>query len=137
MALEFLSPVLSILDKIIPDPKAAAEAKLKALELAQNGDLAELDAATKLALGQIDVNKIEAADPSLFKSGWRPFVGWTCGVGLCTQLLIGPTATWIATLAGHPVPFPALDMGTLLTVLGGLLGLSYHRTQERLAGAVK
>lgn len=33
-----LIPVLgSLLDKVIPDPKLAAETKLKALELAQNG----------------------------------------------------------------------------------------------------
>ena len=40
-----LIPVLgTIFDKIIPDPAAAADAKLKAMELAQRGELAVLDA---------------------------------------------------------------------------------------------
>lgn len=77
-----LIPVLgSIVDKLIPDPKLAAEAKLKAIELAQNGELAKLDAELKLSLGQIEVNKVEAGT-DLFRGGWRPFVGWVSALGL-------------------------------------------------------
>ena len=71
-----LIPVIgSIVDKLIPDPKLAAETKLKAIELAQSGQLAQLDADLKQALGQIEVNKVEAGT-DLFRSGWRPFAGW-------------------------------------------------------------
>ena len=67
-----IGPIARLIDKIIPDPQAAADAKLKMLELAQTGELAVLQAETQLAQGQIDVNKVEAASDSLFKSGWRP-----------------------------------------------------------------
>jgi len=71
-----LIPVIgSIVDKLIPDPKLAAETKLKAIELAQSGQLAQLDADLKQALGQIEVNKVEAGT-DLFRGGWRPFAGW-------------------------------------------------------------
>ena len=78
--------ITQVLDKIIPDPQAAADAKLRTLELAQKGDLAALDAELRLALGQIEVNKAEATT-DLFRGGWRPAVGWTCVVGLAHQPL--------------------------------------------------
>ena len=61
--------VTQVLDKIIPDPQAAADAKLKALELAQKGELAVLDADLRLALGQLEVNKAEATT-DMFRGGW-------------------------------------------------------------------
>lgn len=87
-----LIPVLgSIIDKLIPDPKVAAEAKLKAIELAQNGELAKLDAELKLSLGQIEVNKVEAGT-DLFRGGWRPFVGWVSAIGLAMQFIVSPSS---------------------------------------------
>jgi hypothetical protein len=96
-----LIPVLgSIVDKLIPDPKLAAEAKLKAIELAQNGELAKLDAELKLSLGQIEVNKVEAGT-DLFRGGWRPFVGWVSALGLAMQFIVSPILTWVGML-GRP-----------------------------------
>lgn len=124
-----LIPVIgSIVDKLIPDPKMAAEAKLKALELAQKGELAHLDAEVRLALGQIDVNK-EEAKSDLFRGGWRPFVGWICAFGLGIQFIIAPFFTFFGD-----APFPQLDMSTLMTLLFGMLGLSTLRTQEKING---
>jgi len=130
--LNVLIPVIgSLLEKIIPDPKMAAEAKLKAIELAQNGELAHLDADLKLALGQIEVNK-EEARTDMFRGGWRPFIGWVCGIGLCTQFLIAPLFTWVAMLSGSGIIFPALDTSVLTTLLFGMLGLGTMRTTEKL-----
>lgn len=84
---------------------------------------------------QIAVNQAEAASPKIFVAGWRPFIGWVCGVGLAVQFLVNPLATWIATLAGHPIAFPVLDLGTLLTLLLGMLGLGTMRTFEKVNGA--
>ena len=67
--------VTSLLDKVIPDPQAKAAAQLKMLEMAQKGELAALDADMKLALGQLEVNKIEAGT-DLYRGGWRPGCGW-------------------------------------------------------------
>lgn len=128
-----LIPVLgNLLEKILPDPKAAADAKLKMLELAQQGELAQLTAETQLAQGQIDVNKIEAGSDSLFKSGWRPAAGWTCVGGLFYQLLARPILGWAMTNAyGWSTP-PSLELDTLMTLLFGMLGLGAYRTAEKL-----
>lgn len=130
-----LIPLLTTaLDKILPDPQAAADAKLRMLELAQKGDLAQLDADTRLALGQLEVNKVEAGT-DMFRGGWRPMTGWVCAAGLGYQILLRPLLPWVLTVFGHTsVPeLPPIDMETLLVLLGGLLGLGTLRTREKLA----
>lgn len=127
--------ITSIIDKIIPDPQASAEAKLKTLELAQRGELAMLDAELRVALGQLEVNKVEAASTDLFRGGWRPAVGWTCVVGLVYQFLLQPLLPWIvAVCGGHVPPLPPIDNETLLVLLTGMLGLGGLRTVERVKG---
>src|SRR5690606_18165528 len=91
MAWPALIPIIgTVLDKIIPDPQAASEAKLKALEMAQRGELAFLDADVKLALGQMEINKAEAMSGDRFRGGWRPAVGWCCVFGLGYTFLLRP-----------------------------------------------
>lgn len=84
---------------------------------------------------QTDTNKAEAASPKIFIAGWRPFIGWVCGSGLAIQFIVNPIFTWIAALAKHPVQFPMLDLGTLMTLLFGMLGLGAMRTYEKTNGA--
>lgn len=84
---------------------------------------------------QMDVNKQEAASSKMFVAGWRPFIGWVCGTGLLIQFMVNPIFTWIAALAKHPVVFPSLDLGTLITLLFGMLGLGAMRTYEKTLGA--
>ncbi len=74
-----------VIDRIWPDPAQAAAAKLELLKMQQSGELAQLAAETDLAKGQLAVNAAEAANPSIFVSGWRPAVGWVCVLGLFTQ----------------------------------------------------
>jgi hypothetical protein len=128
--------VTSIIDKIIPDPAQAAEAKLKALELAQKGELAALDAEMRLALGQIDINKAEAAtDP--YRGGWRPACGWVCAFGLGYTFILRPLLPFFAGVLGHEVPeLPAIDIETLMVLLTGMLGLGGLRSFERVRGKV-
>lgn len=129
-----LIPVVgSLLDKVIPDPKLAAEAKLKALEMAQKGELANLDADVRLALGQMEINKVEAGT-DMFRGGWRPAVAWVCVFGFALQMVVAPVLTWVTMLTGNPIPFPDLDTGTLVTMLMGMLGLGTLRTQEKIKG---
>lgn len=132
----FLPVIGTILDKIIPDPAAAADAKLKALELAQRGETAALDADMRLALGQIEVNKIEAASPGLYKGGWRPAVGWVCVAGLAYTFLLQPLLPWLAAVAlDRALPaLPDLDINGLIALLGGMLGIGSMRTVEKLKG---
>lgn len=132
--LQFLPLITSVLDKILPDATAAGEAKLKMLELAQRGELAVLDADMRLALAQIEVNKVEAST-DLFRGGWRPAVGWVCVLGLGYQLVLRPVLPWLVRVAGGEVPdLPSIDTDTLMVLLTGMLGLGGLRTFEKVKG---
>lgn len=130
-----LIPLISgILDKVLPDPQSAADAKLRAFEMAQKGELAVLDADVRLALGQMEVNKAEAST-DLFRGGWRPACGWVCAAGLAYAFLLRPLLPWIVSVAGADVPeLPSIDTDTLMVLLTGMLGLGSLRTFERVKG---
>lgn len=124
-----------LLDKFIPDPQQKAAAQLQLLQLAQNGELAKLQAQTQEVLAQLAVNQAEANSQDPFARRWRPFIGWVCGFGLGYQFLLHPLLIWATLLAGHPATQgpPDLDMGTLLTLLGGMLGLGAMRSYDKQA----
>ena len=132
---QLLIPAVSgILDKILPDPQQAADAKIKVLEMAQRGELAVLDAEVKLAMGQLEVNKIEAGT-DIFRGGWRPATGWACVFGLVYQFLLQPILPWVVALFGVTVPpLPAIDNETLMVLLTGMLGLGGMRSFEKVRG---
>jgi hypothetical protein len=125
MSLDPVSALLDIggkvIDRVWPDPAQAASAKLELMKLQQSGELAQI-------AGQLEINKIEAANPNLFVSGWRPFIGWICGTGLAYQFLVYPI------LIAFIPKVQQLDMGTLITLLTGLLGLGAMRTVEKMNG---
>lgn len=126
------------IEKIFPDPQQRAEATLRLEKLHQDGNLAVMQSEVQLLLGQIEINKIEAASDSLFKSGWRPAVGWACVIGLFYSFLLRPIMSWVILLLhsgeGEAILMPALNMGDLITLLGGLLGLGTLRTFEKTKG---
>jgi hypothetical protein len=131
MLQSLIGPVAAILDKFIPD--AGEKARL-AHEIAT---LAERQA-HEIALAQVEVNKIEAASDSFFKSSWRPFIGWVCGVAFAYHFVGQPLVMFVLAYFGHTVPFlPEFDMMSLMTVLGGLLGLGGLRTFEKYKGVSK
>ena len=90
MALPILGPVIDIIGKVIdrtiPDP--AVKANLT-LELAKLADIANQREHEEL-MGQIETNKIEAANLNVFVAGWRPAIGWGCGVALVYNTVIAP-----------------------------------------------
>lgn len=124
-----------VIDRVIPDPVQQAEIKLKVASLAQSGELEQLHAETQLAQGQIDVNKIEAANSNVFVSGWRPFIGWICGLSLAYSGIIEPLSRFSAQVLFHYAgAFPIVDTTVTLQVLLGLLGLGGLRTFEKFKG---
>lgn len=130
-----LIPLLgNVLDKLFPDPTAAGEAKMKLMELAQTGELAKLNAEMQIATGQLEVNKVEAANASIFVSGWRPFVGWTCGAAFAFKFIGGPLLVFIAGYFGHPITLPEMDFTEMSTILMGMLGIGALRTVEKVKG---
>lgn len=131
-----LIPVLgNLMDKLFPDPTAAAAAKLEIMKMAQAGDLAALDAEVRIASGQIEVNKVEAASSSLFIAGWRPFIGWVCGMAFAFKFILGPMLMFVAATMGHPVVLPVLDFTEMSSILVAMLGIGGLRTVEKLKGA--
>lgn len=83
---------------------------------------------------QTDTNKAEASSTNVFVAGWRPFVGWICGSGFGVQFVIGPLCEWGSALFGHPIKFPTMDLGTMMPLLLGMLGLGGMRTAEKIQG---
>jgi len=87
---------------------------------------------------QTDINKIEAANASIFVCGWRPFIGWTCGVSFLYVAVIEPIARFISTVIFRYVgSFPAIDTNLTLQVMLGLLGIASLRTYEKFKGVTK
>jgi hypothetical protein len=94
----------------------------------QNGDL-------QVMASQMDINKIEAQNPSLFVSGWRPFVGWVCGASLTYAAIIEPVSRFFATVIfKYNGAFPVIDTQLTLQILLGLLGLAGMRSWEKEKG---
>lgn len=123
-----IGPVTSLLDKFIPD---AGERDRLAHEIATMSERH----AQELAKGQLEVNKAEAAHKSMFVAGWRPFVGWTCGLALFWHFLGLPVTLFVTAYLGTELPtLPTFDMQSLMTVLLGMLGLGGLRTFEKAKG---
>ena len=97
----------------------------------------QLAAAVMVVQGQLDINKVEAANPSVFVSGWRPAIGWICG-GACAWNWVGlPIAKFAMVAAGHPLNINPADLTEMLPILIGMLGLGGFRTVERLNGVAR
>jgi hypothetical protein len=110
----------AVINKIWPD-KSAAEA-------------AQLAAAVAIVQGQLDTNKVEAASPSPFTSGWRPAIGWVCALALACQYIARPLLMWYGTVSGHQWPaLPGID-DNLWQLMLGMLGLGGLRTFEKTKG---
>lgn len=121
----------SILDRVLPDKAANDAAKAKLSADAQSGQLQQL-------LGQLNINLVEAQSATgaknsfvqFFIAGWRPAIGWLCGLGLLWQF-------WVAPLFGFFYPahhVPAIDSGSLNDLLMALLGLGAMRSYDKTQG---
>ena len=112
-----IGPVTGLLDKFIEDKDQKAKLAHEIATMSEKH-------AQQIALAQIEVNKAEAASGSLFKGGWRPAVGWVCAIAFAYHFIIKDLIIFGASFAGAELPeLPEFDMGTLLTVLGGMLGI--------------
>jgi hypothetical protein len=119
----------TILDRFIPDPVAKAAAEAEMVKMVTDGDL-------KVIIAQLAINAQEAAHPSIFVAGWRPFFGWSGGVGFVYATIGQPLLSWVSAIKGWPVP-PTINIDLLWVVITGLLGISASRTFEKSRGATK
>ena len=131
MALDPITAAMDIggklIDRLWPDPAQGAAAKLELIKLQQSGDLAQMT-------GQLEINKVEAANANIFVSGWRPAIGWVCALALLYQYLVRPLAVAIFAAVGHPLPtMPGLDEN-LWQLMMAMLGMGGLRTFEKVQG---
>lgn len=95
---------------------------------------AQLAAALALVQGQLDINKAEAASPSVFTSGWRPFIGWVCGAACAWNWIGLAVAKFACAYFGHPLALTPADLTEMWPLLMGMLGLGGLRTFEKVKG---
>jgi hypothetical protein len=130
MSLDPVSAALDIggkvIDRLWPDPNQRAAAQLELLRLQQSGELA-----------QIAVNTEEAKSSSVFVSGWRPAIGWICGAACAWNWIGLPVAKLLVALAGSKLLLSPADLGEMMPVLMGMLGLGGLRTIEKLNGVAR
>ena len=119
-----------VLDRFFPDKEKAEQAK-REIESQLTEHLANID------LAQLEVNKEEAKSRNVFIAGWRPFIGWTCGLALCWTYILQPVAQFVLAQTDHLIDLPGLDMSTMMPVLLGMLGLGGLRTWEKHKGLTK
>ena len=127
MLQDLISPVSELLGKFIPD---ATERQKLAHEIAT---MAQKNAHEN-AMAQIDVNKTEAQHSSVFVAGWRPFIAWCCGIGLCYNFILYPLLLWVVALYQLNITPPPLFSDNLMELVMGILGLGAMRTYEKFKG---
>jgi hypothetical protein len=126
-----IGPVTGILDKFIEDKDQKAALAHEIATMSERH-------AQELAKGQLEINKAEAASGSVFKGGWRPFIGWVCGIAFAYHFVLQPFIVFGVTTAGVEIPeLPSFDMGSLMTVMMGMLGLGGLRSYEKKQGLTK
>ena len=123
-----------LIDRLWPNPEQRDAAKLELVKMQQTGELAQLAAETDIAKAQIAVNQTEAQHQRLFVSGWRPFIGWVCGMAFAYHYVAQPLLAFLCAAFGHNIILPPFDMGELLTVLLGILGLGSLRSFDKTRG---
>ena len=114
----------AITGEINPEKKAEIEVLITQLE-------------AKAQEAQTDINKIEAQNPSLFVSGWRPFIGWVGGLGILYHYVGYSLIQWALALAKVDIQAPVLNTEGLLSIVFALLGVGGLRTLEKMKGVAR
>ena len=113
------------------------EDKQKKAEAERQIEASLLEHLAKIDVAQLGINKQEAAHRSVFVAGWRPFIGWTCGIALAYNYVLQPILIFVLAQTGHLMDLPAMDLNEIMPVLMGMLGLGGLRTFEKFKGVSK
>jgi hypothetical protein len=117
--------------RIWPDATEIEKAKLEKLT-------AEMQNEFNLILGQIEINKVEAASSSILVAGWRPYVGWVCGTSLAYVAILEPVLRFISSVIfGYMGTFPTIDTNLTMQILMGMLGFGAFRSFDKKNGLTK
>lgn len=127
---DLISPVTDIISEVVVDKDKKKELELELQKLIDQVDERYHDE----LMGQIEVNKIEAAHASIFVSGWRPFIGWVGGVGLAYNFVLAPFVEFIARANGFVGVLPTPNSSELLTLVLSMLGVGAMRSFDKMKG---
>jgi len=126
MGISISDPVSSILslgtaliERVLPDPAAQAQAKLALLDMQQKGELTEFS-------NKADIIKTEAASTHWLAANWRPIVMLTFA-GLIV-------ARWFGWSAPNLSEAEYLKLWDIVQL--GLGGYVIGRSGEKIAGAI-
>lgn len=123
------------IDAIVDGADDKRRLKEKVDGLAADGKFALLTASIDANAKVGDMALEDAKSGSLFRAGWRPYIGWASGFGITYQFCFRPFLEWAALINKWPVP-PSLDAETLMAMVSLILGLGAYRTYERATGAI-
>lgn len=134
MAIPFIGDIIGaikdVVSEVVVDRDKRDELNFRLQELADKADERNYE----LQMGQIEVNKVEAASTNWFVAGWRPFIGWVSGFGVAWTFVLGPFAEFLARLAGWTGKMPTLDVGQLMVLVTSMLGLGVLRSYDKVKG---
>tara|TARA_R100001015_G_C4633906_1_gene199501 strand:+ start:3228 stop:3635 length:408 start_codon:yes stop_codon:yes gene_type:complete len=126
-----LPAVTDVIGRFLPEDKNARAKAERDLKKQLTKHLAKID------IAQLEINKAEASHKSIFVAGWRPFIGWTCGVALAYSYVLQPILVFVLAQSGYLVDLPKVELGEMMPVLMGMLGLGGLRTFEKFKGVSK
>lgn len=128
LLLPAVTPLIDKLVGLIPNSNERAKAK-------EEFEMALMNAVNQAARDQVEVNKVEAASSSIFVAGWRPFIGWVCGVAIAYTYIVYPILLWALALNGYQTTnVPKLETDALYQLVLAMLGLGTMRTFEKVKG---
>lgn len=126
--------VNTVISRVFPDKSKAQEIQLELAKMQLSGELSQLEKDSAERIAQMEINKVEAASENIFISGWRPFIGWACGIAYVFAYIVSPYVINPILIAyGHPA-LPQVDFSDMIAVLLGMLGLGGMRTYEKRKG---
>ena len=117
---KLIQPVGDILDKFVAD---------KDLKIKLSHELEK--EIISLNKAQLEVNAVEAKHNNIFVSGWRPFIGWCCGLSLTYHFILEPIIQYILIVNAIQFQTPEFDFSQLSTIVMAMLGMSILRTYEK------
>ena len=117
---KLIQPVSHIVDKLVSDK----DLKIK-LSHEIEKEIISLNRA------QLEVNKVEAKHNNIFVAGWRPFIGWICGLSIAYHFILEPVIQYILIINNINFDTPEFDFSQLSTIVMAMLGMSTLRTYEK------
>jgi hypothetical protein len=125
---QVISPITDLVSEVIVDKDKRDEINLKIAELADKAD----ERLHKELMAQAEINKVEAGHASIFVAGWRPFIGWTGGIGLAYSFVLAPFIEFIARATGYTGEMPVPDASQLMALVTAMLGIGAMRSFDKM-----